>query len=532
MWKLTYPGNKVVTYNYDDFGRLRTVTDWSSRVTTYTYDNASRLTRLDRPNGTYRIQEYDAASQMRFIKEYKADGTIISFQELRYDADGRVTFNFIHPKPAAITLAYDDLLYDDDNRLSTWNSQSVVFDADGNMTSGPLPTGTMSGYAYDSRNRLTSAGGSSYRYSPDGFRVEITGSCSATFVVDPNAALSRTLMRVKGGVTTYYVYGLGLLYEETGGATKTYHADQVGSTLAMTDASGSVTDRWTYAPYGAVASHSGSADTPFQFNGEMGVQTDASGLLHMRARYCNPRLMRFLNADPIGFKGGLNWYASFDNNPISKTDPTGHFGIVGAAVGGVIGGIAGGTVAYFTGGDWKAAAVGGAVSGALIGSGAGIIAVAVKAGTITTAGALGAGAVLGAGGGVIGNTVEQVAQGKSLSQVSAKQQLVAGGVGALGGVAGSAATVVNQVAKNGATALQATMQQNLNSYSAQLIAEGAQDATVRQVQNAIVNGMAQTGAATGRAVAAVTAVEAGAFPFVEEIAEDLTNASLSSAPRK
>jgi RHS repeat-associated protein len=320
---LVYPGNKTVTYNYDDFGRLWKVTDWASRQTTYAYDEASRLKRIDRPNGTYRIQEYDDASQLRFIKEYKSDGTVITFQELRYDDDGRITYNFIYPKPDAITLLSDDLLYDYDNRLSTWNSQSVVFDPDGNMTNGPLPSGTIGAYSYDARNRLTSAGGLGYRYNPDGSRVEITGTGSATFVIDPNAALSRTLMRTKGGVTTYYIYGLGLLYEETGGVTKTYHADQVGSTLAMTDTSGGFTDRWTYTPYGALVSHTGPTDTPFQFNGELGVQTDANGLLHMRARYYNPRLMRFVNADPIGFGGGLNWYAFAGNDPISRFDPFG-----------------------------------------------------------------------------------------------------------------------------------------------------------------------------------------------------------------
>jgi len=30
--------------------------------------------------------------------------------------------------------------------------------------------------------------------------------------IDPNAALSRTLMCTQGSTTTYYVYGLGLLY--------------------------------------------------------------------------------------------------------------------------------------------------------------------------------------------------------------------------------------------------------------------------------------------------------------------------------
>jgi RHS repeat-associated protein len=63
--------------------------------------------------------------------------------------------------------------------------------------------------------------------------------------------------------------------------------------------------------------------SPYQFNGGFGVETDASGLLYMRNRYYNPRLMRFVNADPIGFDGGNNWYAFCGNNPISFFDPLG-----------------------------------------------------------------------------------------------------------------------------------------------------------------------------------------------------------------
>jgi hypothetical protein len=33
--------------------------------------------------------------------------------------------------------------------------------------------------------------------------------------------------------------------------------------------------------------------------------------------------MRFLNADPIGFSGGSNWFACADGNPISLSDPFG-----------------------------------------------------------------------------------------------------------------------------------------------------------------------------------------------------------------
>ena len=63
--------------------------------------------------------------------------------------------------------------------------------------------------------------------------------------------------------------------------------------------------------------------TPFLYNGQAGVQTDSNGLLNMRARYYSPYLMRFLNADPIGFSGGSNWFAYADGNPISLSDPFG-----------------------------------------------------------------------------------------------------------------------------------------------------------------------------------------------------------------
>jgi RHS repeat-associated protein len=67
----------------------------------------------------------------------------------------------------------------------------------------------------------------------------------------------------------------------------------------------------------------GTTDTPFLFNGRYGVQTDANGLLYMRARYYNPYISRFINADPSGFNGGLNFYAFADGNPISEVDPFG-----------------------------------------------------------------------------------------------------------------------------------------------------------------------------------------------------------------
>jgi len=228
------------------------------------------------------------------------------------------------------------MTYDADNRLATFNGQAVSHDLDGNMTYGPLTNDTFVSYTYDARNRLVQVGGTGstpsmgYYYDPTGNRVAMTNHSNGQvtrFVVNPNAKLSQVLIRIRPGVTNYYVYGLGLLYEVTETATNSYaryyHYDYRGSTVALTDHSGNVTDRFEYSAYGMLTYRTGNTDTPFLYNGRFGVQTDPNGLLYMRARYYNPYVCRFINPDPIGFAGGLNWYVFADGNPVNYLDPYG-----------------------------------------------------------------------------------------------------------------------------------------------------------------------------------------------------------------
>ena len=340
---LVYPDSRTVRYFYDSLNRLTNVTDWASRQTTFTYDLASRLTGIVRPNGTRRILKHDAAGQTTNIVEETASGSVIAFFKLNWNAAARVEWEFAAPMPHAWTPPTRSMTFDDDNRLETFNGQTVVHDPDGNMTFGPVAGGTFGSYTYDARNRLLGAGGLDYGYDPLGQRTSLTNGATVTrFIVNPNATLSQALVRVKDGVPTYYVYGLGLLYEEAeAGNTRTYHYDYRGSTVATTDGNGTVTDRIEYSAYGTTTYRTGSTDTPFLFNGQYGVQTDPNGLLHMRARYYNPNLCRFINADPIAFAGGLNFYAFAGGNPVSGFDPSGLFetgmfirGLVGAVVSG------------------------------------------------------------------------------------------------------------------------------------------------------------------------------------------------------
>ena len=319
-----HPAGKQVNYIYNARNLLENVTDWSGRVTAYTYDRLGRLTGTTRPNGTSNQIAHDAANQLTSIKE-TASGKLISYLAFQYDAAGQIKSRFRAPLAnSGWQHPTFNATYDDDNRLLTANGQSVVHDDDGNMTLGPIRQNSgQVNLTYNSRNQLTNADGISHTYDAEGRRRSFTDATGTTRdIIDPSGKL---LIRIHpGGAKTYYVYGLGLLYEaDETDATKTHHFDQVGSTIARTDDTGKVIGRAEYSAYGLITMKEGDMATPFLYNGQAGVQTDSNGLLNMRARYYSPYLMRFLNADPIGFSGGSNWFAYADGNPISLSDPFG-----------------------------------------------------------------------------------------------------------------------------------------------------------------------------------------------------------------
>jgi RHS repeat-associated protein len=330
---LIYPGGKNVYYTYDNDNHLTQVKDWSGRITTMTYDLAGRLTTITRPNGTERVISYDSAGEETNILEETAEDFPIALFSLNWNNAGEMQWEFDAPMPHTNAPPTRTMTYNDDNELATVDGMSVTEDSDGNLTDGPLTNDDFATCTFDARNRLLNAGGVTNAYDAMNNRIGQTyGTNSVEYVINPNSKLPQVLMRIKNSVTNYYVYGAGLLYQVTETATSTnalyYHYDYRGSTIALTDDNGNVTDRMEYSLYATLTYRVGTNDTPFLFNGRYGVQTDPNGLLYMRARYYNPYLCRFVNPDPSGFSGGLNMYAAFNGNPVSYTDPTG-LGAVG-----------------------------------------------------------------------------------------------------------------------------------------------------------------------------------------------------------
>ncbi|HWX66219.1 MAG TPA: RHS repeat-associated core domain-containing protein [Rhodanobacter sp.] len=131
---------------------------------------------------------------------------------------------------------------------------------------------------------------------------------------------------MKGHIFKIVAAMLWMLCHVAHAGTVTYvYTDPQGTPLAEADASGNITARFDYAPYGtAVASMSPAPNGP-GYTGH--VNDPDTGLVYMQARYYDPVVGRFLNTDPVvpspGNAFNFNRYAYVNNNPIMGIDPTG-----------------------------------------------------------------------------------------------------------------------------------------------------------------------------------------------------------------
>jgi len=78
---------------------------------------------------------------------------------------------------------------------------------------------------------------------------------------------------------------------------------------------------YTYGPYGNTLSHTGTAGTALQYDGQY---TDAeSGLQYLQARYYDPGTGQFLSQDPAVAETGQPYAYSADD-PLNLSDPSGY----------------------------------------------------------------------------------------------------------------------------------------------------------------------------------------------------------------
>jgi RHS repeat-associated protein len=362
---IVYPGGLVVGYSYDEENRLTGTVLTGSTISTpltfsFGYDGASRMTNMVYPNGVNSSFGYDADSRVAsythgsFINRtitrdphgFKTGENIIQGLEPSFpEGEQRMEHNAAD-QLTKITQR-DTWL---GGELNQWYERNYSYDDNGCLTQEDVSRpewNTNSAiheytvdYEWDYDNRLTAVAGglpvsiTEYIYDASGVRIgRVHNAVTNWFVIDYNAPLKMPLAETdaQGNITRYYVWGTrGLLchldMNPTNGAllaTRYYHADELGSTLALTDANGTLTDQFAYSPYGQLLSRTGTNDTPYLWIGGLAVRNEGNGLYYMLNRYYSAEQRRFISTDPMGIDGGVNLYSYAGLNPTSYSDPFG-----------------------------------------------------------------------------------------------------------------------------------------------------------------------------------------------------------------
>lgn len=211
--------------------------------------------------------------------------------------------------------------YDDANRLLAVNNVDYEWDDNGNLLNDGINT-----YVYNQANRLVSVNGqTTFGYNGLGDRLRQTvNGVTTTYANDYAAGLTQVL---SDGTNTY-LYGPST---GSGGRLGQYDntmqylgADGLGSVRQIYNSAGIVQMNGRYDPFGNVMSAHGTATSVYGYTGE---QTDATGLVYLRARYLDPYLNQWIQRDPIvphyENPQSLNRFTYALNNPVRFTDHSG-----------------------------------------------------------------------------------------------------------------------------------------------------------------------------------------------------------------
>lgn len=230
-------------------------------------------------------------------------------------------------------------VYDSNNRLTSQTVGSDIlsynYDPNGNLFSKTKASLTSGGaeelelsqtsadsglYDFDGFNRLVGVqSGSSvieYVYNGDGQRVaKLVDGVRTDYVWDG----MYIVYEATEDVETVYKRGLRLFASETGGVKSYYNYNAHGDVVQVLSSSYAVIKEYAYDAFGVEQNIDENDTNPFRYCAEY-FDTD-TGLIHLRARFYDPGIGRFISEDPI--RDGNNWYVYCSGDPVNRIDPSG-----------------------------------------------------------------------------------------------------------------------------------------------------------------------------------------------------------------
>ena len=295
---------------------------------TFTYDTLNRLTQSQVGSNTAQTVSYDALGNIK-----SKTGV------------GSYTYGAGTAGPHAVTAAGSDTYtYDDGGNQLTGAGRTLTYTAFNKVKSVKKGNHTAT-FAYGpARARFqrtdTDDKGTDMDSSDDTTTTTLyVGSVEKVSYASGTYEYKRYIAGGVALITHEYVTDTTMTTTET--VTREYLLrDHLGSVSVLTDALGTIVQELSYGPWGQrrhaatwgdlTALARMSFDTSVTTRGYTGHEmVDAVGIIHMNGRIYDPKLGRFMQADPViqfpHFSQSHNRYSYVLNNPLNATDPTGYF---------------------------------------------------------------------------------------------------------------------------------------------------------------------------------------------------------------
>jgi RHS repeat-associated protein len=371
----TYGNNVTTTQTFSAYtGRIRNIQAGAGNMVqnlAYTYDSLGNIdTRQDSRHNLLETFSYDTLNRL-VQASVNASATGIVATSFAYDAIGNLVCksdlsscsqalpNMVYGAQVTVggvTRTLPHAVKNVTGAVHSANNPTYTYDANGNMSAG-----AGNNVAYTSYNRVrqvwhASRDGVEYLYGSEHQRIReynrAPGQSGAikdtTIYLHPDMANGLFYERVVVAATNttthkHYLTAMGVVIGVvnrvgTANTTTYFHRDHLGSVTTVSNATGSVLERFAYDAWGKRRLPAGNADpadairasaTDRGFTNHEHV--DTLGLVNMNGRFYDPSLGRFMSADPYiqspTSLASYNRYAYCWNNPVGCTDPTGYFNL-------------------------------------------------------------------------------------------------------------------------------------------------------------------------------------------------------------
>lgn len=329
---LLLPGGQKISLKYDDFQQmeervLSKADNTELARAVYEYDLAQNIKKIQKSEGTF---NYAYDNLYRLTSADSPTGHAANDETFDYDGVG----NRIARNENGTT---ENQSYNQKNQLggidSSDNTQDITYTYNANgHTKTQTKNGVITEYVYNHEERLIT--------------VKRDGMTLGEYVYNHNGQRVKKVVR---GATTWYLYNktdLAAEYASDGSLIKEYlfhpdktwmteplfqriatgdiyyyYNDHLSTPQHMLDAAGNIVWAADYSAYGKADVKANAVENNLRFPGQ--YYDEETGLHHNFHRDYDPATGRYIQSDPFGVGGGLNFYVYSVSNPTNFSDAYG-----------------------------------------------------------------------------------------------------------------------------------------------------------------------------------------------------------------